>query len=54
MLGCVLREYDIVKPIADQELLKAWLRELMEALAGKAASVPSIVQPSEHGVCVPC
>lgn len=54
VLGTLLRGYNILKLIAAQKLIKAWLRESMEALAGKAVSLPNKGKSSEHGVCTLC
>ena len=54
VLGTMPRGYDILKLIAAQKLTKAWLRESMEALGGKAVSLPNKGRSSEHGVCTLC
>lgn len=53
ILGTVLRGYGILKLVAAQWLIKAWLRELVEALGGKTISTPNKAWSSEHGVCAP-
>lgn len=53
VVSTVLKRYDILKLVAAQQLIKAWLRELMETFGGKAVFTPIKARPSEHRARAP-
>lgn len=53
VLGTMLRGYDILKPTAAHQLVKAWLRSLVGALGGKVVSIPNKPGSLSTG-CVHC
>lgn len=53
VVSTVLKRYDILKLVAAQQLIKAWVRELMEAFGGKAVFPPVKARSSEHRARAP-
>lgn len=53
VVSAVLKRYDILELVAAQQLMKSWLRELMEAFGGKAAFTPVKARSSERRARAP-